>query len=246
MKKHLLRLSAAFSILTVCSSVVPATFAADENTCFTRITSEMVSVHDEWRSRLFGSRRGTDGKIVALTGGETDEERKGIFETEGRLTSEFIEPIIESYRVYRCRSLAVCQIAAKSTETNGGTFDLKLLGCAERNVERYGECYFADEAGTEEGTAKLQSAATNAMRNCHALVTQTLDAERAVLRLAVAYDSGYRSLLQFAGMVDWMLEGFPTETVKAIASMVNLLGKLHQIPCFIGQCDNPNTDDLRT
>jgi hypothetical protein len=61
----------------------------------------------------------------------------------------------------------------------------------------------------------------------------------------VAYDSGYRSLLQLSGMVDWMLEGFPTETVKAVSDMVNMLGKLHQIPCFIGQCDNPDTESLK-
>ena len=62
---------------------------------------------------------------------------------------------------------------------------------------------------------------------CQDLTTQTLAGERAILRLAVAYDSGYRSLLQLAGMVDWMLQGFPTETVKAISDMVNMLGKLY-------------------
>jgi len=111
-------------------------------------------------------------------------------------------------------------------------------------VQRYSQCYFAGDPDTDNGGAGLQSAATNAIRQCHTLVADTLSAERAVLRLAVAYDTGYRSLLQLAGMVDWMLEGFPTQTVKAIATMVNMLGKLHQIPCFIGQCDNPNTADL--
>ncbi len=108
-------------------------------------------------------------------------------------------------------------------------------------MKRYNECYFA---GTPNENAKLQSEATGVVRNCQQLADETLQAERAVLRLAVAYDSGYRALLQLAGMVDWMLQGFPTEVVKAISVMVNMLGKLHQIPCFIGQCDNPNTDDL--
>lgn len=204
----------------------------------------MVKIHDEWRSRLFGSRRDTDGTIIALTGGEVDEVRKGIFETKGRLTSEFIEPIMESYRVYRCRTLSVCEIAAKSFDIDGGNFDLKLLGCEERTVERYPECYFAGEDMAVGGSGRPQAAITGTLQRCEQLATETLAGERAVLRLAVAYDAGYRSLLQLAGMVDWMLEGFPTETIKAISDMVNMLGKLHQIPCFIGQCDNPNTDDL--
>lgn len=216
----------------------------DENTCFTRIASDMVKIHDEWRSRLFGSRRGTDGTIIALTGGEVDEVRQGIFETKGRMTSEFIEPIMESYRVYRCRTLAVCEIAANSFNVDGGDVDLKILGCAERTIERYGECYFAGVADTTSGSGKQQDAATNTLQRCQQLVDETLAGERAVIRLAVAYDAGYRSLLQLAGMVDWMLEGFPTETVKAISDMVNMLGKLHQIPCFIGQCDHPDTDSL--
>ncbi len=223
---------------------VHAQVVKDENTCFKRIASEMVSIHDEWRSRLFGSREDSDGTIISLTGGEVDEVRAGIFETKGRLTSEFIEPIMESYRVYRCRTLAVCEITARSFDVDGGDFDLKILGCAERNIERYGECYFAGVAETTSGSGKQQEAATSTLRRCQDLATETLAGERAVVRLAVAYDAGYRSLLQLAGMVDWMLEGFPTETVKAISDMVNMLGKLHQIPCFIGQCDNPDTDSL--
>ncbi len=244
MKKNILRMTAVVSIFFILGSSTVTAQAVNQNTCFGRIVSEMVSVHDEWRSRLFGSRRGTDGTIIALTGGETDQERQGIFETRNRLTSELIEPIIDSYRVYRCRTLAVCQIAAKSFEIDGGSLDLKLLGCAAQNVERYPECYFAGDASALQNNAKLQSEETGTLRNCQQLATETLASERAVLKLAVAYDSGYRSLLQLSGIVDWMLQGFPTETIRVISDMVNMLGKLHQIPCFIGQCDNPNTDDL--
>lgn len=246
MKQYVIRLSAVTCVITLLALPLSARaqVVPDENTCFERMASDMVKIHDEWRSRLFGSRRGTDGTIIALTGGEVDEVRKGIFETKGRMTSEFIEPIMESYRVYRCRTLAVCEITAQSFGINGGNFDLKILGCAQRNVERYGECYFAGEAETTTGSGKQQEAATSTLRRCQDLATETLAGERAIVRLAVAYDTGYRSLLQLAGMVDWMLEGFPTETVKAISNMVNMLGKLHQIPCFIGQCDNPDTDSL--
>ncbi len=252
MKQCITHLSAIISCVALLMHPLSAhaQIVKDENTCFTRIASEMVEVHDEWRARLFGSRRDLGSarnptrKNIALTGGEVEEVWTGIFETKGRLTSELIEPVVESYRVYRCRTLAVCEIAARSFEVDGGNFDLKVLGCAEANVERYEQCYFAGEGSTTTGTGRQQDAATQTLQRCQKIATETLAAERAVVRLAVAYDAGYRSLLQLAGMVDWMLEGFPTGTVKAISDMVNMLGKLHQIPCFIGQCDNPNTDDL--
>ncbi len=233
--------TATVSIITLFGSWIPLVSAANEATCFQKITEEMVTVHDEWRSHLFGSRKDKDGTVLALTGGKTEKERLGIFETKNRLTSELIEPMIESYRVYRCRTLAVCQRATASFSLDDTEpFDLKIPGCEAQEVTRYDACYFS-------GTAKessVQSEAAGIVQKCQQLANETLEAERAILRLAVSYDTGYRALLQFAGIVDWMLQGFPTEVVKAIATMINMLGKLHQIPCFIGQCDNPNTDDL--
>ncbi len=223
---------------------LPLVHAQNESACFQRIASDMVAVHDEWRAQLFGSRRGADGRIVALTGGDVSEERIGIFETRGRLTSELIEPIMESYRVYRCRTLEACQVATQSFGIDGGTFDLKMLGCHKRTVERYGECYFGGKSDASDGNVDVQNSATRILQRCQQLASETLDSEQAVLKLAVAYDSGYRSLLQLAGMIDWMLQGFPSQIIRAVSDMVMMLGKLHQIPCFIGQCDNPNTTDL--
>lgn len=240
------RLLASVAAVAILASAPPAHAQnnVDENLCYERIAKELVIVHDDWRSRLFGSRIDREGVITALTAGEVDDVRTGIFETKGRMTSELIEPIVESYRVYRCRSIMVCETAAQSLKADGGTFDLHMLGCAPRTVERYSQCHFSGDGESLESVSKFQQSVTNSVRTCQELVDRTLAGERAMLRLAVAYDSGYRSLLQLAGMVDWMLEGFPTETVKAISDMVNMLGKLHQIPCFIGQCDNPDTDDI--
>lgn len=213
------------------------------NGCFDRVVGEMTAAHDQYRAYLFGARRDRDNKITVLTGGEYGETKTGIFETQDRLTSELIEPIVDSYRVYRCRSLNVCQVLGQSFAANGGTVDIRQLGCVTQSLERYPECYFAGQS-QDGGDATLQSAATGLMERCRSLANDTLASERAILRLAVGYDAGYRSLLQFAGMMDWVLTGFPTQTVRAVADMVNLLGKLHQIPCFIGQCDAPDNGGI--
>lgn len=244
MSMHAPRLSAILLMTAMLGASIPTAHAGDMKACYGRMVSEMVAVHDAWRAQLFGSRRGTDGSIVVLTGGEAEREQTGIFETKGRLTSELIEPLVESYRVYRCRTLSVCQIAANSLNIDGGAFDIKLLGCAEQRADRYQECYIAGVAEAAASTAELQSDATDVLEQCRKLASETLESERAILQMAVAYDSGYRSLLQFAGIMDWMLQGFPTGTIRVIADMISMLGKLHQIPCFIGQCDHPNTAEL--
>lgn len=209
--------------------------------CSNRMQTELTQVHDTFRSVVFGSRQNADGKFEVLTGGFTDQERKGIFETKRRLTSELVSPIIESYRVYRCRSLGVCALVTDSFLQQGGNADIHLLGCNPVTAPRFEQCYF----GSDETRAGSPAELTSLVNQCQTILEQTFQAEESVLRLAVAYDAGYRSLLQMAGMMDWMLEGFPTAALKAVSSMVNMLGKLTQIPCYIGQCDNPRSDYLK-
>lgn len=231
---------------TIAHAAVP-----DQQACYERVVQELTTVHDTYRSYVFGSRRDADGKFQVLTGGETNEERKGIFEVKRRLGSELVEPLVESYRVYRCRSLGVCAVLNESiTKPYGSsdTFTVKLLGCEEvEDVSPYDECSFAGENNDGRGASDATDQLTplRVLQQCQELVEKTLAAERSVLRLAVGYDAGYRAMLQFSGIMDWMLDGFPTQAVKAISNMVNLLGKLHQIPCFIGQCDNPDSDFLK-
>lgn len=235
--------------LLIAPTLAHAQVGPDESACYTKVINELVAVHDEYRSVVFGSRKDKEGNFVALTGGKVDEARAGIFETKKRLSSELVEPLVEAYRVYRCRSYAVCAVLENSInqKTDDQLIDIKILGCTEQpRMLRYDSCYLAP--GTTDADAGQGSEPRTAllyMSQCRSIVEQTLAAERSTLRLAMGYDAGYRSLLQFSGITDWMLQGFPTQAVKAISDMVNMLGKLYQIPCFIGQCDDPNSASLR-
>lgn len=207
--------------------------------CRDRVIVEMSTVHDIYRSHLFGSREDDDGKFIANTGGEVDDARMGIFETRYRQTAELIWPIIESYRVMRCQSLYVCktmEMSFNKKDSESDEMDMHILGCAATSAEPYDECKFAGR--------NLDADANTLTGNCQQLVEDTLSMEQGILRLAVGYDAGYRASLQFVGMTDWMMKDFPKRAFIPLRGMVNMLGKLYEIPCFLGQCDMPDNSDV--
>ncbi len=212
----------------------PATTSA----CYGQIVEAMGAVHDEFRAIVFGSREDNDGNFTVLTGGFSEEEHTGILEMKERLSSELVEPVVESYRVLQCRMSAVCEAMKRSYNVNGGTtLTVKQLGCRDQTGQSFDQCSFIESGMTEQDV-------TNLVTECRGLVIRSMEAERSVLQLAFSYDSGYRALLQLSGMVDWFQGDFPDEVLKPIRDMVNLLGKMHEIPCFIGQCDRPDTSVL--
>lgn len=242
----LLVLSALLLILVVVvrEPHVDAQSVAGVDQCRNRILNELTLVRDEERAHIFGSRRDAAGKFAVLTGGTDLRERKGILETRERLTSELVVPIVESYRTYRCKAAAVCMAVADSMHRKSGTVDIDLLGCETQTLTRYDECYIAPPVPTPDETQGILQDISTIQNECDTLVEDSLRAERAILRLAVAYDTGHRSTLQFAGMMDWMMEDLSARAIRPIRDMVNMLGKLHEIPCFIGQCDNPDTSGV--
>jgi hypothetical protein len=243
----------SFIGMTACAVALlfPASAVAQDssvNGCRDRIVTELSKLHDEFRSYVFGSREDRDGNVTLVTGGRmsggsasADEARAGILETKERLTSELIAPLVESYRVLRCRTMNVCSVLRESLGQKGGDITVRSLGCAKQDLTRYEECYLAGGAAAgpddDTGTGKND---TELMQYCADLGQDSLAFEERVLQLAVGYDTGYRSAAQLAGMMDWVREEIPASYVlQRLRDMVNLLGRLHQIPCFIGQCDHP-------
>lgn len=240
----LLSLALVFALATsaVVAVRVETVDLTPQEVCRNRVHHEMREVLDDYRAHVFGTTPAlSGGEHVPRTGGDVDESVVGILETEGRLTSELIEPLVESYRVLRCRAESVCGFMTLSFQELGGDVTVHDFGCPEYTGSRYSECYFAGDTGTNLATADVPLIL---QQECADLVGATLQAEQAVLKLAVNYDSGYRSLLQFAGMTDWMMQGLPDRALETTRTTVNLFGKLYQIPCFIGQCDMPDTTSL--
>lgn len=217
--------------------------AQSVDACRDRIVEEMSADHDEYRSYVFGSRvsRGSS-EFTILTGGTADEERLGILETPKRLTSELVPPLVESYRALRCHLLTTCEVMGLSLQSKDHDVTVRVLGCDAETVPLFPQCYLAgggSSSSSSAGQGGTISQAYDLSDYCSGLAQDTIEFERHVLHLAVAYDSGYRAMTQIAGMIDWVQTEVPTSVLRPIRDMINLLGKLHQIPCFIGECDYP-------
>lgn len=231
-------------VIGLIAAILPAFFtttitaAPTAGTCRTRVVRELTAIHDEYRAHVFGTRVDRDGKNSVLTGGFSDQPQVGILETQQRMTSELVGPLVDSYRVLRCRSLTICEIMTRSINAKDTDTTVRPLGCVEVTRPLYGECYLSGTPAPDEpGTAGSLGDSFQLEAFCKQVVSDTLTYEQSALGLAVGYDTGYRSTLQIAGMMDWMQEDLVTSSLEPIRNMVNLLGKLYQIPCFIGQCD---------
>jgi hypothetical protein len=251
MNKRLLLLFGSLTILVTGVAYLRGTVGAQNNTippeqtCRDRIQLELTGIVYDYRAHIFGSRDALSSDIsIPITGGFSFREPiEGILETRGRLTSELVAPLVESYRGLRCRALSVCSVMEQSFDELGGDVTFAELGCPEVTVPRFDECNFragTDTVADDEG----QSATVTMLTECNQLVESTLQMERAILELAVTYDAGYRSNMQLAGMHDKMMQSLSKDALTTTAGTVNILGKLHQIPCFIGQCDAPDTASL--
>ncbi|MSR67331.1 hypothetical protein EXS65_00685 [Candidatus Peribacteria bacterium] len=212
--------------------------AATPDGCRRHVIDRMSVIHDEYRSRVFGARENREEDIEVFTGGLAPESGTGILGTKQRLTSELVWPAVESYRVLRCRTNAICLAMKKSFDVNANTsLTIKQMGCVEQTIDSYPSCSFVD-------TGYLPTDRLGLETECSGMSETSLYAEKAVLKLAFSYDSGYRSTLQKAGIIDWLQGDFPDLVIRPIRDMVSMLGKLHEIPCFIGQCDRPDTSNM--
>ncbi len=220
-------------------STATALPVASKTACEEKMIRSLIDERDRYRMVVFGSRK--DGSTFrTLLGDNAPEEQKGIFETPKRLTSELVAPLAESYRSLHCQLASVCTLTLASFDTKDPTVRASLLGCIDVERPRYQECSLSNDNGTSSDID--QAAIIDIQSECERLVRDTLSAEKALLKTAVSYDSGYRSLLQTSGILDTAITEAETKNLRPLQRLVNSLGRLHQIPCFISQCDHPSEE----
>lgn len=166
---------------------------------------------------------------------------KGIFETKRVLTSELVPYILQSVRALECRSQAYCVRVQNSIGQSGDDpvdlEDIQPIGCmAFTNQESIPQCHFAvKESNLTEKT--------DALGYCTEITNQMIRREVELVKLAVEYDAGYRTLLQFAGNFDIFLKEIRWPLAGTVRQAARLMGNLQQFPCFLASCDSSPPPD---
>ncbi len=174
---------------------------------------------------------GADAKVRNRSDGVMDdeadiEERHGLFEVKKVSTSDQLPAVLQSFRAYQCRLRAVCMAvsASQNAEDDTPTVDVQPDGCISFMEPVLKNCKY-----TESTTISTSS--------CDDAVEAVLTQETQTLTLLVAYDSAYRSLLQFQGVFEGFLSDFRFSLLQPLWQTVRVMGNLSRLPCFLSQCD---------
>ncbi len=226
---------------------------AEGNTRYTRDGTPWIKTgEDAWRTAVpaYAARVLTDDDIDSLTewqgmnesAASIPEARTGIFETRGVLTSELLEPLIQSRRALECRTAAVCELVHQSRiqmPDADGYISFPVRGCQNMRMRALTSCRFLNTADSiRNSTDAIDAQSDHLIRQvCEPARQNLLAREDAVLRLAVTYDASYRALLQFAGNFDAFLDEFNGDILDPVSDSMSILNHISRLPCFISQCN---------
>ena len=161
---------------------------------------------------------------------------KGIFETKRVMTSELLPYLLQAIRALECRTASLCEISRISEIQSGEdpvTIDaVRPNGCIEfKKVQTWPECHFA----VPDLSIDTQVDSRN---YCDEITSQLIRREAEQLKLAVEYDAGFRTLLQFAGNFDIFLREIRWPITGTLRQAARMIGQLERIPCFLSSCDS--------
>lgn len=152
--------------------------------------------------------------------------RRGLFEVRKTPSSDLLPHLTQAMRALQCRMQSVCERAGGSVmRKEGGSFTVQPEGCISFTVT------------TIPGCIGQPSLAQSYVGTCDSAVITTLEREAKLLQLAVAYDSAYRTLLQFAGTFEGFMNDFRFPLLQPLWQTARMLGTFDHLPCFSAQCD---------
>ncbi len=152
--------------------------------------------------------------------------RRGLFEIRKTPTSDLLPLLTQSLRALQCRMRSVCDVMHASVNAKpDAPITVKPDGCIAFTYTPFPAC------AQGPTLAEVQAGA------CDSAVITTMEREARLLRLAVAYDSAYRSLLQFSGNFEGFMNDFRFPLLQPLWQTARMLGAFDNLPCFLSQCD---------
>jgi hypothetical protein len=234
--------------------------AAEETVGTVRYAEDLSAwtktARNTWRSDDAGFRETvwTDAQMDKQTEWEGMNEedpplkapRQGIFETTGVPTSALVQPLTQAYRSLRCRVEMVCgsldAMLRKTEPEEDGTLKVSTPGCEDLYALPLDQCRFSNDTGTANPKDPkdvpfievLDDASVRS--HCAELAEEVMTHEAEMLKLSVTYDAAYRSLLQFAGAIEPVLQSFTGNILAPLQDAVSLAQMLSRVPCFVSSC----------
>lgn len=248
-------------ILSMFAYIAPAHVSAQDvvqSACITDVYEEIAKEERMYRSVLFGQKKSSDlpqGSVRFSKSGKTwiktannswrtlddtgltwsnalmDDEadvpvRRGLFEIRKTPTSDLIPALTQSMRALQCRLRSVCVAAQSSADKEeNAKLKVQLAGCIEFEYDVFEGC--RGQPATNEVSTGV----------CDTAVNATLEREKRLLSLVIAYDSAYRSLMQFAGIFEGFMDDFRFPLLQPLWQTARALGSFDGLPCFSAQCD---------
>lgn len=157
--------------------------------------------------------------------------RQGILQTRRVATSDLVPPVVNNLRTFDCRLRTYCALVQQSAlqSTDVTSFTIELPGCPRQELERI-------EACSPTTNAVEQNSISDVVNYCNSVSEDILNREKRLLAMSIEYDAAYRSTLQFAGSFDQFIAQLRFPLKNTIAQVVNVLGSLQRIPCFLSSC----------
>ena len=190
---------------------------------------------DEWRTAATVEEDESDTKTnEKMTEDSRTPPRKGLLETRRMTTSELIPYIGQSMRAMQCHTELICSIARQSigqTDFLPQEITAQALGCISEEVTTFTSCHLAAEENT------FISEKADILTYCDRIAEAMVEQEMGIMELVVEYDAAHRTMLQLAGNFDLFLQEFRSPLLSSLRQMVNLVGSLNRIPCFLSSCD---------
>lgn len=188
---------------------------------------------DAWRSSDTGFESTTWSNFMMDQEGDLPP-RRGIFEQRRALSSDLLPSVIVAARAFRCRLDALCDVLVKSegvSGTDSQPVSVRPDGCIMMQMDSIPACHLVEGHSEQIDRAQVRG-------YCMELQKRVMLREFDLLRLAIEYDAAYRSLLQFAGNLDFFLEAYRGTILGSMRSAASLIGWLGRIPCFTASCDD--------
>ena len=165
--------------------------------------------------------------------------RAGLLETQRALTSDLIPSILQSFRAFQCRLHTVCELAEQSISLpmreeeeigmDPDPLDIQVPGCLEfkqlPSLESCRPTYLTkiDEIGAMR-------------RYCLPAAQRLARYEEHLLLLIAHYDAAHRTLRQFAGYLEPLLDIVRFPFLSPIRQIGEFMNQWNRVPCFLPYC----------